>query len=243
LCHCSKNERYEWFQSYDGFRHLLTAAMLSPADGVNTYKSRRTIEVWDRDGNIVPRNVVCLDERPPLAPTAFPPREHVRVLVLGCGNSSVAEAMLRDGWTGGIVNVDFSDVVIEQMKARYDEKFYEEFTKTFKNTRGQVAFQVEPMEFCCADVTKELPFEDGSFDLIICKGTLDAILSSSGSVVDAKHMMHECCRLLRDPHGAMVVVTHASPDNRIVFFENRGDEWWAGINVHTVRSENREAAR
>lgn len=217
--------------------------MLSPADGVNTYKSRRTIEVRDRDGNIVPRSVVFLEDRPPLASTAFPPREHCRVLVLGCGNSCVSEAMLRDGWTGGIVNVDFSDVVIQQMKARYDTTFYEELAKSYKNTIGQVALQQDPMEFVCADVTRQLPFADSSFDLIICKGTLDAVLSSAGSVADVKRMMHECCRLLRDPHGAMVVVTHASPDNRLVFFENTGDEWWVGINVHTVPFADRDALR
>jgi ubiquinone/menaquinone biosynthesis C-methylase UbiE len=139
--------------------------------------------------------------------------------------------------------VDFSDVVIQQMKARYDKTFYEELNKSYKNVMGQVAFQPEPMEFVCADVTRELPFADASFDLIICKGTLDAILSSAGSVANVKRMMHECCRLLRDPHGALVVVTHSSPDNRLVFFENRGDEWWAGINVHTVPLENRDAER
>jgi RAT1-interacting protein len=151
--------------------------------------------------------------------------------------------MLRDGWTGGIVNVDFSDVVIQQMKARYDKTFYEELAKSYKNTIGQVVLQQDPMEFVCADVTRQLPFADSSFDLIICKGTLEAVLSSAGSVADVKRMMHECCRLLRDPHGAMVVVTHASPDNRLVFFENTGDEWWAGINVHTVPFADRDVLR
>jgi ubiquinone/menaquinone biosynthesis C-methylase UbiE len=235
-----KNECYEWFESYDGICHLLTCDMLSPADGVSTSRPRRTIQVRDRDGNLVPRSIVCMDESPRLAPTKFPPREDCRVLILGCGNSALGEAMLKDGWTGGIHNVDFSSVVIEQMKKRYDEAFYKELETSYKNTAGsnnKNSNNIKPMEFVCADVTSPLPFEDGSFDLIVCKGTLDAILSSAGSIASAKKMMHECCRLLADEHGALVIVSHASPDNRLVFFENTGDEWWAGLNVHHLHKE------
>ena len=47
-----------------------------------------------------------------------PSRANSKILVLGCGNSNLSEDVLRDGWTGGITNVDFSEVVIEQMKAK-----------------------------------------------------------------------------------------------------------------------------
>lgn len=239
LSYYSKNECYEWFESYDGVKHLLTEEMLSPADGVSTSRPRRTIQVRDRDGNLVPRSVVCLDESPRLAPTQFPPREASRVLILGCGNSALGEAMLQDGWTGGITNVDFSKVVIEQMKERYDEDFYKGLETSYKNAADSNSsnIAIKPMEFVCADVTSTLPFEDGSFDVIVCKGVLDAILSSAGSIASAKRMMHECCRLLADEHGALVVVSHASPENRLVFFENSGDEWWAGLNVHHLRKD------
>lgn len=33
-----------------------------------------------------------------------PSRERCRVLVLGCGNSTLGEQMQQDGWTGPIVN-------------------------------------------------------------------------------------------------------------------------------------------
>lgn len=236
----SKNECYEWFESYDGIKHLLTSEMLSPADGVSTSRPRRTIQVRDRDGNLVPRSIVCMDESPRLmTPTKFPPRETSRVLILGCGNSALGQDMLQNGWTGGITNVDFSKVVIEQMKERYDEDFYKQMETSYKNAAGSNSSNnsVKPMEFVCADVTSSLPFEDGSFDVIVCKGTLDAILSSAGSIASAKRMMHECCRLLADEHGALVIVSHASPDNRLVFLENSGDEWWAGLNVHHLRKD------
>ncbi|KAH9990920.1 hypothetical protein BJV77DRAFT_1010217, partial [Russula vinacea] len=40
-----------------------------------------------------------------------------RILMLGCGNSTLAEDMYDDGYKN-IVNVDYSPVVIEQMGAR-----------------------------------------------------------------------------------------------------------------------------
>ena len=89
----------------------------------------------------------------------FPENDRCKVLILGCGNSNFSLEMLQDGW-GSIINIDFSSVVIEQMKKKYDD-------------------YSDSMEFICADITKSLPFSDESFDLIICKGTLDAILTSS----------------------------------------------------------------
>lgn len=156
--------------------------------------------------------------------------------------------MLRDNWGARIVNVDYSSVVIDQMKEKYNADFYDPLKAPFNKSgkmpaiaesweeRDPVSPDEEPrvkMEFLCADITEELPFEDGSFDLIMCKGTLDSVLCGCGSVANVKRMMQECCRLL-DDHGAMVVVSYGNPDSRIVFFENEGNEWWEKVGVHKV---------
>jgi hypothetical protein len=52
------------------------------------------------------------------------PCQGCRALVLGCGNFTLGEDTLRDGWDGEIVNVDFLTVVMEQMKKKYDDSFY-----------------------------------------------------------------------------------------------------------------------
>jgi ubiquinone/menaquinone biosynthesis C-methylase UbiE len=139
--------------------------------------------------------------------------------------------MMMDGWSGGIVNVDFSPTVIQQMNRRYSQTFYD---KLNTSRSSNLSITCQPMTFCCADVTRQIPYPDESFDLVVVKGALDAILCSSGSIANARRMMKETCRVLRSEHGAMMVVTNGNPDNRLVYFENEGDEWWDGVSVHTI---------
>lgn len=72
----------------------------------------------------------------------------------GCGNSSLSEDMYRDGFHS-ITNVDYSAIVIENMKNRSAE------------TRS--------MQWLVMDI-KDLKFECGSFDVVMEKATLDALL-------------------------------------------------------------------
>lgn len=111
--------------------------------------------------------------------STFPSREKCRVLILGCGNSSFAFDMLKDGWKGLITNVDFSSTVIEQMKQKYIG--YPEF-----------------LDFRCVDITKGLPFADKTFDLIICKATFDCVLTSAASISSIKNFVEESSRVLKN---------------------------------------------
>jgi SAM-dependent methyltransferase len=161
------------------------------------------------------------------------PHQGCRVLVLGCGNSTLGEDMLRDGWDGEIVNVDFSAVVIEQMKKKYNDDFYGKMNGRKK------------MEWLCADVTKTLPFPDGYFDLIICKGTFDAVLCSSGSASNAIFMVQESVRLLANGYGVFFLVTYGTPDSRIVFLEHENDlsHYWQEVSTHTVARSKMDGAK
>lgn len=131
--------------------------------------------------------------------------------------------MRNDGWTGEIVNIDFSSVAIKQLLKRCNDKYESEGEQS-------------KMEFVCADITDGLPFGDSSFDLIICKGTLDSILCSSGSVNHVKRLVAECDRVLAPSHGCLFLVTYGAPDNRLVFLEHRNDPsfYWEGICIETV---------
>ena len=84
--------------------------------------------------------------------------------------------MVKDRWTGRIVNVDYSSVVIDQMKQKYGR------SEPTNKDKGGGGGGYPNMEFLCADICTKLPFEDGSFDLIVCKGSFDAVLCSEGSV-------------------------------------------------------------
>lgn len=159
---------------------------------------------------------------------SFPSYDQCRVLILGCGNSTFGEDMIRDGWKGQITNVDFSSEVIEQMKKKYCNP---EFT---------VKFGCPEMKFVCADITKGLPFSNQSFDLIVCKGTFDAILCGIGSVNNAKVVVGECARVLADGHGVFFLVSNGNPDSRVVFLEHDNDIsfYWKEVSIHHTGRKN-----
>ncbi|KAN0088629.1 S-adenosyl-L-methionine-dependent methyltransferase [Tylopilus felleus] len=128
------------------------------------------------------------------------PDKTARILMLGCGNSKFSEDMWEDGYKN-IVNVDYSAVVIEQMRARHAE--------------------LHPgMEWHEMDV-RALSFEDASFDIAIDKGTMDAMMTSSTSVWDPPEDIVKDCtaevsevlRVLR-PSGTFLYVTFGQPHFR-----------------------------
>ena len=193
--------------------------------GLNPAKPRRILETRE----YVPRTESHLKN-------IFPDRNKSRVLILGCGNSRLGEDMIRDGWTGGVTCVDWSDVVIQQMQAKYANSAVQ---RLLPSTRGR---KIKPgmksshrlLEFVCADFLQGLHFQAGSFDLIVCKGMFDALVSGAGAASNARQMNDECHRLLNSNHGALVVITHGNPENRIVHFENPGKEWWTGVGIHNI---------
>ncbi|GEM11472.1 endothelin-converting enzyme, metalloendopeptidase [Rhodotorula toruloides] len=86
----------------------------------------------------------------------FIPRKDARIVMLGCGNSTLSRDMYDDGYKN-ITNVDYSTVVIEKMR-RINEG-------------------CEGMTWTVGDV-RSLPFEDRSVDVCFDKATLDAMLTS-----------------------------------------------------------------
>jgi len=84
-------------------------------------------------------------------------REDV-ILMGGCGNSRLTEDMFEDGYTT-ITNIDVSRVVIDQMIDRYKDK--------------------PTLQWQQMNVTS-LEFPDETFDVVIAKATLDAVLCGEG---------------------------------------------------------------
>ncbi|XP_004626861.1 methyltransferase-like protein 13 [Octodon degus] len=79
-----------------------------------------------------------------------------KVLVVGCGNSELSEQLYDVGYQD-IVNIDISEVVIKQMRERNASR------------RPQ-------MSFLKMDMTR-MEFPDASFQVVLDKGTLDAVLT------------------------------------------------------------------
>ncbi|KAL1406245.1 hypothetical protein Q8F55_007939 [Vanrija albida] len=133
-----------------------------------------------------------------------------RILMLGCGNSQLSEAMYDAGWKN-IVNIDFSTALIEQMKVRHEGR--------------------PGMEWLEMDIM-DLKFGE-EFDLVVDKGTMDALLTSKGDpwnppekdIVNCTKEVDEAVRVLKKrPGSKFVYFTFGQPHFRKRYLINR-ESW------------------
>ncbi|KZV63178.1 hypothetical protein PENSPDRAFT_641270 [Peniophora sp. CONT] len=130
------------------------------------------------------------------------PNKNARILMLGCGNSTLSEDMYDDGYKN-IVNIDYSAVVISRMSSRH------------KDVRPE-------MEWSEMDI-RDLQFDDNTFDVAIDKGTMDAMMTAKGDVWDPPQQVIDDCtkevdevvrRVLRKGTGTFIYLTFGQPHFR-----------------------------
>jgi RAT1-interacting protein len=124
-----------------------------------------------------------------------------RALNIGCGNSPMATDALSD--FEHIVNIDISSVVIKQM------------TDTFGSLPN--------VEFLVMDCMA-LSFDADAFDVVLDKGTLDALFCGSNAMSDVSKTLREVHRVLR-PGGVFIDVTYGRPPSRLPVFRDGGLSW------------------
>ncbi|XP_051809678.1 EEF1A lysine methyltransferase 4 [Acanthochromis polyacanthus] len=123
------------------------------------------------------------------------------ILILGCGNSSMSGDMYSAGYRA-ITNIDYSSVCISTMSERYS------------NCPGMTWHQMD---------VRQLSFPDASFDVVLEKATLDAIMVEEKTPWEVSpqtacfihQALTEISRCLK-PGGRFVSVTFAQP-----FFRKR----------------------
>jgi EEF1A lysine methyltransferase 4 len=124
-----------------------------------------------------------------------------RILVVGCGNAPFSADMYDAGYKH-IVNLDYSQTVIDTMKARH------------------VTSRPE-MEWIVMDMTN-MPFlADASFDVCIDKAATDALIAdevdvwspSSSAIASARSMCTHVSRILR-PGGYFIQISLVQPHFR-----------------------------
>jgi RAT1-interacting protein len=123
-------------------------------------------------------------------------------LVLGCGNSEMAADMLQSGFSR-IVNIDLSAIVISQMREKYQNEV--------------------KLEWYEMDVTK-MSFPNNSFDLIIDKGTIDAILCRMDGEELVEKAVSEIFRVLANS-GRFVFISFGSPSQRLPVIKKIRRNW------------------
>ena len=98
----------------------------------------------------------------------------------------MSEEMFEEGFVN-ITNIDISHIVTKAMQEKYKEK-----GPNFK----YVQMDVRAMEF-----------EDGAFDVVLDKGTLDAILCGESSTSNSSKMISEIHRILSN-NGIYIAISY-----------------------------------
>ncbi|OWK05707.1 ECE2 [Cervus elaphus hippelaphus] len=122
-------------------------------------------------------------------------RPEDRILVLGCGNSALSYELFLGGFPD-VTSVDYSSVVVAAMRARYAH--------------------VPMLRWETMDV-RALGFPSGSFDVVLEKGTLDALLTGEQDPwtvsSEGVHTVDQVSRVLV-PSGRFISLTSAAPHFR-----------------------------
>lgn len=119
--------------------------------------------------------------------------------MLGCGNSKLSEQMYEAGYHN-IVNVDISPAVIDQMSKISQQKGHHD------------------MKWLVMDATDMNTIGDHEFDVVLDKGTLDALISGKNMDICDK-MLRESMRVLKKD-GQFILITYGSPEGRKKLFES-----------------------
>ncbi|NXN28420.1 MET13 protein, partial [Nycticryphes semicollaris] len=143
-------------------------------------------------------------------------RPRDKVLVVGCGNSELSEQMYDVGMCEDIINIDISDAVIRQMQERSGSK------------RPKMSYLVMDM--------LQMDFPDAHFQVVLDKGTLDAILTDEEDATLAKvdKMFAEINRVLQ-VGGRYLCVSLAQAHVLKKAVEYFSQEGWF-VRVHQVDS-------
>eukprot|EP00928_Gymnodinium_smaydae_P024344 TRINITY_DN1971_c0_g4_i2.p1 TRINITY_DN1971_c0_g4~~TRINITY_DN1971_c0_g4_i2.p1 ORF type:complete len:276 (-),score=47.70 TRINITY_DN1971_c0_g4_i2:157-984(-) len=119
------------------------------------------------------------------------------VLHLGCGTSALGVQLARHTAGARVTNLDFSPAAIDSMREAYPDD-----------------------DWVVGDALN-MPFSDGTFDLVVDKGTFDAFECAAAAVGDkgdgpALQLFQEVSRVLSERAGsAWVQITHSGPELRL----------------------------
>ncbi|XP_043931570.1 citrate synthase-lysine N-methyltransferase CSKMT, mitochondrial isoform X2 [Protopterus annectens] len=140
------------------------------------------------------------------------------VLDVGCGTSDVGPGLYKHSATPvHVFCVDFSCVAVEHMRHQFLN------LPKPKNCRSELHF----ME---SDATELKEFQSQSFNLVLDKGTSDALLRASDGAKKASKVLLECLRVLK-PHGNILQFSDEDPDARIPFLQQANKDSGQDLSI------------
>ncbi|KAI9145001.1 S-adenosyl-L-methionine-dependent methyltransferase [Paraphysoderma sedebokerense] len=130
-----------------------------------------------------------------------------KIIILGCGNSTLGPDMYASNYHN-ITNIDFSPIVIENMKSEY-------------STLSSMKWEVMDI--------RDIKYGNETFDIAIDKGTMDAMMCEKGSIWSPSEALKqnvalevdEVLRILK-PNGKFIYVTFGQPHFRRQHLERAG---------------------
>ena len=69
-----------------------------------------------------------------------------------------------------------------------------------------------------------MTYPDASFDVVIDKGTLDAVICGDEATCFPEKVVSEVYRVLKTG-GIYMLITFGMPENRLSYFENTQEKW------------------
>ncbi|EQC30360.1 hypothetical protein SDRG_11937 [Saprolegnia diclina VS20] len=137
----------------------------------------------------------------------FKPSKAERILIVGCGTSSMGHDMLAAGFRD-ITCMDFSPAAIRIVTQRQAPPI-----------DGQPA-----LKYVLMDVRDMAAFPSESFDAVIDKGVLDSVVCGVANSAGASQMMNEIHRVLT-ADGACFVFSNGSYASRAPYVDSNAVSW------------------
>ena len=137
-------------------------------------------------------------------------KKESRILNVGCGNSEFSEKMFDEGYNHNY-NIDICQNVIDFMKSRN------------KDRKG---LHFDVMDVC------DMAYKDETFDLVIDKSTIDALLCGDHSFMIVAKMLKEISRVLKTG-GYYIIISYGKPENRMIHLER--DHLAFEVQIYTIK--------
>ena len=174
-----------------------------------------------------------------------------RVLEVGCGDVPIATSLLSDlvslqqsdnGSNANLIEevtcIDYSEVVIETLIKQQQKKLEQEQQNSGKKDITQLQPTFQALD------ARSLPFEQNTYDLVLEKGTMDAMLSDEvDGIPNCIKIVEEMARVTSEG-GAILIVSHLNAN------EDKGMGWledivFSGLNDEFLerRKQKREETK